>query len=366
MSRGTSGLERDLHLIRRRAWLFIPFFILGVLVAVAFGSLAGPSNAVATMQLETVVQDLVLGGDRGMRIFEAQAMTTDERFKERVRAQIGDPKFDYSRFTIALAPISVADGVSRGILTVSVKDDTKANAEAYRAAWVAVFIREYQEPDGLFRERFIAKKQEVVDVSEKNYQEAYDALRAQNPQLPVDSLVRSAQQRGFAYIEEMERQQAQLERRQAEVNAALEAGANAAVAGSLLGGPVAQGDARAALESLRATLTAALTTVRAEIARVSDSNFPAELRGALTNLRALSDIRQESYVRLNNARVAVTSAQSDAEVSYTFSGGVSGTLIGRVAVVIAVTLVFGLIAIYGWEWLGQLRAGPPTREEPAA
>lgn len=366
MSQGTSGLERDLSLIRRRAWLFIPFFILGVLVAVAFGSLAGPSNAVATMQLETVVQDLVLGGDRGMRIFEAQSMTADPRFQQRVREQIGDPNFDYSRFVISLSPISVADGVSRGVLTVSITDDKKVNAEAYRAAWVAVFTREYQAPDGLFRQRFIQKKQDVVDVSEKNYQDAFAALKAQNPTLPLDTLVRPASQRGFSYIEELERQEADLQRQQAEVEAALASGANGAVASLLLGAPIAAGDARAALEARRATLTAALESLRSDITSVSDSSLPEQVRGQVANLRALADIRQESYVRLNNARVAVTSAQSDVETSYTFSGGVSGTLFGRVAVVIAITLVFGLIAIYAWEWLGQLRSGPPGRHEPAA
>src|SRR3990172_477600 len=118
MSGRTSGLERDLNLVRRRAWLFIPFLLLGLLLSFALGSLAGEANAVATMQLETVIHDLFTGGDRGLRIFEAQSMTGDAEFKSKVREAIGDPNFDYARYSVALQPISVADGVSRGTLTV--------------------------------------------------------------------------------------------------------------------------------------------------------------------------------------------------------------------------------------------------------
>src|SRR5690606_13901059 len=139
----TSGLERDLSVLRRRGWLFIPFFILGLLAAISLGSLTGDSNAVARMTLDTTVHDLVIGGDRGLRIFEAQEMTNDPRLKERVVAETGDPDFDYSRFSISLAPISVADGISRGILTVSITDPDPDLAAAYRQAFVTVFTREY-------------------------------------------------------------------------------------------------------------------------------------------------------------------------------------------------------------------------------
>jgi hypothetical protein len=54
------------------------------------------------------------------------------------------------------------------------------------------------------------------------------------------------------------------------------------------------------------------------------------------------------------------------ETSYTFSGGLAGSLLGRIAVVIAVTLVFGLIAIYAWEWLSQVRAGVEDRPQQDA
>lgn len=72
----TSGLQRDLNLLKRRWWVFIPFLAIGVIIALSFGSFAGQANAVATMQLETVVQ-LATGSDRGLRIFEAEAMASD-------------------------------------------------------------------------------------------------------------------------------------------------------------------------------------------------------------------------------------------------------------------------------------------------
>ncbi|MEP6872122.1 MAG: hypothetical protein ABI939_09790, partial [Anaerolineaceae bacterium] len=104
----TSGLQRDLNLLKRRWWVFIPFLLIGVVIALSFGSFAGKANAVATMQLETVVQQLASGGDRGLRVFEAQSMASDSRFKQKVVDATGDPKFDYARFSIALTPISVA------------------------------------------------------------------------------------------------------------------------------------------------------------------------------------------------------------------------------------------------------------------
>jgi hypothetical protein len=44
------------------------------------------------------------------------------------------------------------------------------------------------------------------------------------------------------------------------------------------------------------------------------------------------------------------------DTSYTFSGGLAGSLLGRIAVAIAITVVFGLIAIYTLEWLSQARS----------
>ena len=172
----TSGLERDLNLVRRRAWLFIPFLVLGILIAVAFGSFAGDSNAVANMTIDTIVHDVVAGGDRGLRIFEAQAMVNDDRFKAKVIERIGDPNFDYSRFSVSLSPISVADGVSRGVLTVSVLDPAKVNAEKYRQAFVEVYSEEFTAQDGLFRQRFV----------DRRVRSNRDVLAAARPQLGRD------------------------------------------------------------------------------------------------------------------------------------------------------------------------------------
>jgi hypothetical protein len=363
MSPRTNGFERDLNLVRRRAWLFIPFFLLGLLVAFAFGNVAGDSNAVATMQLDTMVQDLVVGGDRGMRIFEAQAMTSDERFKQMVREEIGDANFDYARYTISLSPISVADGVSKGVLTASISDPDKATADRYRHAFVTVFQREYTELDGLFRSRFIEKKQEVVDQAEGRYTEAFAAIQRDHPELPLDELVRSTSQNGFTLVEELSRQEGQLTRQLAEVEGALASGnVTTALASSVLGYPVAEGQAQASLEGRRASLEAAIASVREQRASYSDTNLDPELRTQIDNLRALGDLRLESHVRLNNARVAVTSAQSTISTAYTFSGGVAGSTIGRVAVVFAITVVFGLVSIYALEWLSQVRSGADERE----
>ena len=56
----TSGLQRDINLVRRRAWLFIPFLFVGILAALFIGRLAGNANAVATMQLAVMVQLIAL------------------------------------------------------------------------------------------------------------------------------------------------------------------------------------------------------------------------------------------------------------------------------------------------------------------
>ena len=61
-------------------------------------------------------------------------------------------------------------------------------------------------------------------------------------------------------------------------------------------------------------------------------------------------------MRLENARIAVNSSDSTLEVDRTFSGGLGGSIVGQLAVVITVTIVFGLIAVYAWEWLSQLRS----------
>ena len=318
--------------------MFIPFFFFGILVSVAFGSFAGKANAVASMQLETVIHELFSGGDRGFRIFEADAMTGDPLFKKKVIEATGDPNFDYSRISIALSPISVADGVSRGILTVSIEDEDKLLAEKYRQAFVDVFTREYMEQDGLFRTRFVAKKQQVAAEFEKQYQAGYARLKplADARGLPIDELTRPNSISRSGLTDELNQQEAELQRQLAEAKG--------------LAAPDATQQQR------RAQLEAAIKSIQAYRLSLSPGTWDPEFRGLVDDVRALADLRYESYIRLNNARGAAVSAQSDIETSYSFSGGLSGSLFGRVAIVIAVTLIFGLAAIYLLEWLSQIRS----------
>ena len=328
----TSGLQRDLNLLRRRWWVFIPFLIIGVLIALSFDSFAGKANAVATMQLETVVQ-LATGSDRGLRIFEAQSMASDPRFKQKVVDAIGDQKFDYARFSIALAPISVADGVARGVLTVSILDEDKATAERYRAAFVAVFTREYQAPDGLYRQRFITKVQATADTFEKQFADAYADLRPKLEalNLPVDEMIRPRNTTAVSLLDELNKQEAELIRKAAEQEAVGDT-ANAAIT------------------------RRAIALLRQQRDGMADGGFSVEIQSEIDHVRTLNEQKHTSYGYLNNAVVAVTSAQSDIDVSYSFSGGLSGSNKGRIAIVFAVTIIFGLIAIYTIEWLSQIRS----------
>ncbi len=329
----TSGLQRDLNLLKRRWWVFIPFLLIGVLIALSFDSFAGKANAVATMQLETVVQQLASGGDRGLRVFEAQSMASDPRFKQKVIDKIGDPNFNYGRFAISLAPISVADGVSRGILTVSVEDQDKATAERYRAAFVEVFTKEYQAPDGLYRERFITKIQAVADEFERDFATSYTDLRPKLEalNLPVDEMIRPRNTTSVSLLDELNRQEAALIAKASEQEAG--------------------GDTAGATVTRRA-----ITLLRQQRDGMADGGFSVEIQSAIDHVRTLNEKKHESYGSLNNAIVAVTSAQSDIDTSYTFSGGLSGSNKGRIAIVFAVTIVFGLIAIYTIEWLSQIRS----------
>jgi hypothetical protein len=359
MPGAASGLSRDITLIRRRAWLFIPFFVIGLVLALFIGRVAGQANAVASMQLETVVQDLVLGGDRGLRIFEAQAFTSDEAFKAKVRARLNDPNFDYARFNVTLSPISIADGVSKGVLTVSITDDNIVEAERLRTIWVEEFTKEYVTAEGLFRTRFVEKKQEVADLNEQLYQDAVEELKpmAAARGVPLDELLRLRGNQG-TIVEAYNRSEGEMTAELAQINATLGNPAliNGVQASIILGVSVPDGGAEAALRGRQTVLTGAIAELVTRRFALSDAALGLEFVAALDNARSLADIKNESYVRLNNARVAVTSAQSTIDTSYSSSGGVSGTLLGRVAVVTAVTLVFGLIAIYLWEWLSQVRA----------
>ncbi len=354
-----SGLQRDVRLVRRRAWIFIPFLIIGIFIAISFRSVAGNANAVASMQLETVVQDLVLGGDRGLRIFEAQSMTGDAEFKKKVVEATGNQNFDYARFSIALTPISVADGVSRGILTVSIQDANKAEAERLRAAFVTVFRDEYTAQNGLFRQRFISKKQAVADLAESDFESASRALRQriEAKGLPYDEILRS--QGGDAtVIGELNRFEGRYSTELAQINAAqvVSSGVTGVQASVILGTTVANDQAAAALATRKEILNSTIAQIRTLRTSLSDISFDKETLGEIDRIRTLASIKNESYIRLNNAKVAITGAQSSIDTSFSFSGGVAGTLYGRIAVAIAFTIVFGLIAIYGWEWLSQVRS----------
>ena len=338
MSPQPNGLRRDLNLVRRRSWLFIPFLLLGIVVAYVFGSVAGDANAVATFTLDTVVQDLTQSGDRGFRIFEAESMTGDARFKQKVIDKIGEPEFDYGRFATTLSPIAIADGVSRGTMTLSVTDPEKADAERYRQAWVEVFVEEFTAPDGLFRTRFIEKKEEVVESAEAIFEDRYTKAKplADAANIPLDEMIRDRFLDDLGLVDALNQSEAELRKDLALATAA--------------------GDAAAVTR-----LTAAVASITQQRASVSDGGLSPELRRLVGDLRGAASARATAYNRLSDARTAASSAQSDVEVSYSFSGGLAGSMLGRVAVVIAITLVFGLIAIYAWEWLSQVRSGIGNR-----
>ncbi|MBK6664143.1 MAG: hypothetical protein IPG47_15790 [Thermoflexaceae bacterium] len=363
-----SGLYRDLSLIRRRWWVFIPFLLLGVVLAFSFGRVAGDANATASMQMETQIPAVFSGGDRGFRIFEAQAMTGDERFKALVREKLGDPNFDYSRYSIALSPISVADGVSRGVLALSVTDVDKANAERYRDAFVAAFTEAYTQPDGLFRLRFLESQEKVARNAEKNFQEAAAALRVEAAKrgVPVDEILRSRQYVNGGLPQELNRTEADAQFELSQVTAALAGNPSGAAASAILGTPVSDAQARAVLTERQATLQAAIDGIRKQRLAISDISIEdSAFLYLIDDLRSQTVIKDQAFNYLNNARATIANAQTTVDTSVSFSGGVAGTGMGRVAVAIAVTLVFGLISIYLLEWLLQIRenapAGDPAR-----
>jgi hypothetical protein len=357
----TSGLQRDIQVIRRRWWVFIPFAALGLLAALAIGAVSGGSTAVATMTLDTTVHDLVVGGDRGLRIFEAQAMTADPAFKEKVIAAIGEPDFDYARFSVSLFPISVGDGISRGTLTVSISDPEKAKAERYRKAFVDVFTAEYTKPDGLFRTRFVDRRREVAANAEADYQAAFQRLAQATAGKGVD-LAALVETRGEANpLVFVTQQRVELERQLAEAKGALAAvpGASpeaaAAVASAVIGQPVQTGQAGPVLSARVAALEAALKEYSQLAPALPEQQLDAATQALLSEVRGLRQVRDTAYVNLGNAQIAVRSAESRIETSYSFSGGLAGTLAGRVAVALAVTVIFGLAAIFALEWLSPSR-----------
>jgi hypothetical protein len=365
MATETTGLNRDLQLIRARVWLFIPFFVFGLILAFAFSTVAGKTNAVAELELDTVIHDATFGGDRGLRVFEAQSMTEDPEFIALVLAEIDEPDFDYSDFDIELRPVSLASGISRGTLVVSIKADGKGKAEGYREAFVKVFANEFLEIDGLWRTRFISAQQDVSDDAESRFRESYRLLDAAGAErgIVVDELFRSGQ--NTSPLDSLNVQEAELRREIAETEGALaaitesnlSASEAAALAAAVIEQPVAPGDGEDVLAGWLSAQSSALDKTLERSREISDGSFDAEFLALLDSVRALDSVKEQSYVRLENARIAVTSSDSTLEVDRTFSGGLGGSIIGQLAVVLTVTLVFGLIAIYAWEWLSQLRSG---------
>jgi hypothetical protein len=363
MTGRTSGLERDLNLVRRRWWVFIPFFVLGIIVAVGLGSLSGPSNSVVTMQLETIVHEAFQGGDRGFRIVEADQMVGSTEFRDKVVAAIGDPNFDYGRFTHSLAAQSVGDGVSSGTLTVSIKDDDKAKADKYLQTWVSVFTKEYSDQDGLFRGLFLQQTKAVLDDAQTQYQaslkQVKDAVAAKHLDLPIDQLVLSSRAGGI--VEQLNTSEAALQQQLAEVQGAEKSlsGASpevaAAVVSSILQTPVTGASAQAALTAKEQSLLAAIDSIRKSRTSISDTGLDPDILKMVTVVRGYDSLKQEAQNRYADAVAAGASAKSTVSAGYSSSGGLSASTTGRAAVVVAITLVFGLIAIYGIEWLSQIR-----------
>jgi hypothetical protein len=278
-------------------------------------------------------------------------MTEDERFKQKVAAASGDPNFDYSRYGISLSPVVMSDSVGQGTLTVAVSDPDKVHAEQLVKLFASVFTTEYTAQDGLFRQRFIESKQQASDAAEQQYQDAAAALRplVEAKGLPFDEMVRTDP----SLIGGLNTQEADLEAQRAEVAATLAGSPTGVAASGLLGHPVSDGDARAALEAQQKVLDAALASVRARRLALSDVSLDAGLAGQIDNVRALGRTRNESLLRLNNANGVVSSAETDITTSYPVSKGVGDTLQGRIALVLVVTLIAGLGAIFGIEWLSQ-------------
>lgn len=362
MAAGTSGLQRDLILIRRRGWLFAPFFLLGILAALAFNVVAGETTGVAEMELDTVIHDAGGGVDRGLRIFEAQSMTSDAAFQAMVIEAIGEPGFDYERFEIKLRPLSVAAGISRGTLTVTISDRSRKEAERYRDAFIEVFTREYQEPDGLWRTRYIRARETAASAADQAFMEGYARLSEATAgmDLPIDQLIRVEPQRHPQ--DALAEQEAEVRRALLQAEGALNAisglppGAAAAVAAGVIGQPVVAGDAETALRAHIQALRAALDGIQERSRALSNAGLGPELTALIAEVRALNEARAEAALLLAEARVAIQASESHIEIEEDLTGGLGGTIIGQVAVVLAVTIVFGLLAIYAVEWLSQVRS----------
>ena len=371
MTRRTSGFDRDARLIRRRAWLFIPFLILGIAVALFYHRVAGETNAIGTMAIETVVHEVYPGGDRGFRTFEADQMTKDPVFKQEVIAAIGDPNFNYARFGISLVTVSIGDGVASGTETVAIRDANPLTAEKYRNAFVNVFTKEFTSLDGLFRRSAVAQRQAVANAAEANYLAGYAQLvamaKAKGITVPVDQLANPNGDRSV--IQGLNLQEAGLLTELAQVQGAestIAAGANVdaakALASSILQTAVA-GDPATALKAKETALNAALASIRSQRSAMSDGSFDAQFLALVDDVRARASVKNQANLDLNDAKAATASIKTDIETTYTQTGGQGSSLLGRIAIVLAITIVFGLIAIYAWEWLGQVRSAISSSEK---
>lgn len=366
MFASASGLARDVSLIRRRAWLFIPFLVVGVVLAFLLGTARGDLTAAASLALETVVHGLPNGSDRGIRAFDAETMIRDEAFQREVRAAAEEPDLDYGRYRISASGGSAAENLSRVTLTVSITDSEASEAERLRDAFVEAFLSEYEEQDGLFRRRYISRVEQVAESAGQEFRARYEELRTLAEEREIEDFGRLGATQREDLIRDLNREAATLSRELAEVEGALSAAANAgpeaaaAIAASIIGQPVAPADAVAALEGKRAALIEARRLLDEQQLALGDP----ELVSALDQVQAWRTAQEEAFDRLANAQIAVRTADTNVTVSKSLSGGLGSSPVERVAVALAVTLVFGLIAIYLLEWLAQVRSGIQTSQAP--
>jgi hypothetical protein len=213
----------------------------------------------------------------------------------------------------------------------------------------------------------MASRSEVAAEAEKQYQAGYAKVRAlaqaKNITAPLDQI--ALHRRDGGLVQELNRSEADLLSQLAEVQGAIKAatgsGVNAevaaAIASSVLKTPVTAVNAPGALAAKEQALQGAIAVLRQQRASFSDGSFDPEFLAALDSVRGLDQLKEDAFGRLIDAQAAVVSAQSSAATTYSASGGLAGSTTGRAAVVLAVTIVFGLIAIYTLEWLSQLRRG---------
>lgn len=366
MTGRTSGLERDVEIVRRRAWLFLPFLVLGILVALVLSQRgSGVTSGRATIQLQTSIHTLAPGGDQGFKVYDAQAMTRLPQFREEVIDKIGDKNFDYARFAIILNPNVAPEGASSGNLVATISAGTRADVEKYIQAFIDVFNKEFTSTDGLFRTQFIEQQTDVATAADKQYADATTKLQQMAQQagisVPVSQLGNANQTGGYA--SQLAQNQADLATQEAETQAALDsitgvdAGTAGAIASAVLGQPVSGADAVAALQARVTSLQSALKAIDAQAAAASGLSLPADIRAQADEVRALGDARTIAATDVANARSSLASGFTSADPSTVITGGSNTSVLALLAIVIGVTVVFGLVAIYLLEWFFQVRSG---------